>query len=269
MSSADLRLLPITKIIPHEGYDPFRVQRLVSSFQSTGLLFEPLIVTEHHGNFILLDGATRTQALRELSISQAAVQVVRYLKPEVRVRAWNHVIFNFPISTLLSDLEAKRGLSIKHWFELPNVALENHDVVAKIISPSGNCFGVIKSDPDLGMAWVLNQIVGIYRGSARVYRSAQLNLQFLRNEYPGFCIAIAFPRFQPNDVLQSAASGDHFPMGITRHIIAERVKNLNLPLNILRERPSSERYSQASQHRDPEKISNQETEHRDSTSILP
>ena len=92
MSSGDIRILPITKIIPHEGYDPFRVQRLVSSFQSTGLLFEPLIVTEHHGNFILLDGATRTQALRELSISQAAVQVVRYRKPEVRVRAWNHVI---------------------------------------------------------------------------------------------------------------------------------------------------------------------------------
>lgn len=269
MSSADLRFLPFHKIIPHEGYDPCRVRRLVRSFQTTGILIEPLIVTEHHGNIVLLDGATRAQALRELSIFRAVVQVVRYRKPEVRLWTWNHVIFNFPTSALLSELEGKPGFSTELSFEFPNASLELDGVVAQIFTPSGECFRVIHSNPDLGNAWVLNQIVHIYRGRARVYRSTQLNQQLLRDNYPGFCAAIAFPRFHPSDVIEGAASGDHFPMGITRHIIAERAKNLNLPLNILRERYSSERYSQAPQRRDTERFANQDTEHRDSTSILP
>jgi hypothetical protein len=269
MSSADLRILPITKIIPHEGYDPCRVRRLVRSFQMTNILFEPLIVTEHHGSFILLDGATRTQAFKELSISQAAVQVVRYRKPDVQLQTWNHVILDIPTSALLSELEAKPGFSTEPSFEFPNAALDLDGAVAQIITPSGECFRVINSNPGLGIAWVLNQIVDIYRGSARVYRSTQLNQQLLRESYPGFYTAIKFPRFHPSDVIEGAVSGDHFPMGITRHIIAERVKNLNLPLNILRGRCSSERYSQASQHRDTERLVNQDMEHRDSTSIFP
>ena len=269
MPSPDLRILPFHKIIPHEGYDPCRVQRLVRNFQSTGTLFEPLIVTEYHGKFVLLDGATRSQALKDLSITEAVVQIVEYRNPEVRLRTWNHVVFDLPTSALLSALEAIPGFSIEPLFNIPIAALDLDGAVAQIVSPSGERFGVTHSNPDLSIAWVLNQIVDIYRGSARVYRSTQLNHQLLRDNYPGFCAAIAFPRFHPSDIIAGVASGDHFPMGITRHIIAERAKNLNLPLNILRERYSSERYSQAPQRRDTERFANQDTEHRDSTSILP
>ena len=269
MSSLDLRFLPIDMIIPHEGYDPRRVQRLVRSFQSTGILSEPLIVTEHHESFVLLDGATRTQALKALCITEAVVQVVEYRNPEVRLRTWNHVIFDFPISRLLAELKSIPGFSTGPSIEFPNAGLELDGMVAQIISPSGECFGIINSCLDMGIAWVLNQIVNIYRGNARVDRSTQSNLQFLQNDYPGFCAAIAFPRLRPSDVLQCAASGDHIPMGITRHIIAERAKNLNLPLNILRDRCSIEQSSQASKHKDTERLANHDMEHQDSISIFP
>ncbi len=269
MPSPDLRILPFHKIIPHEGYDPCRVQRLVRNFQSTGTLFEPLIVTEYHGKFVLLDGATRSQALKDLSITEAVVQIVEYRNPEVRLRTWNHVVFDLPTCALLSTLEAIPGFSIEPLFNIPIAALDLDGAVAQIVSPSGERFGVTHSNPDLGIAWVLNQIVDIYRGSARVYRSTQLDQQLLRDNYPGFCTAIAFPRFHPNDVLQSATSGDHFPMGITRHIVAERVKDLNLPLNILRELSSIKQYSQVSQSRDVKKLTKYEIDLRNSRSIFP
>ena len=269
MSIPDLRILPIDKVIPHEGYDPCRVQRLVRKFQSTGYLFEPLIVTEYYGSFILLDGATRTQALKDLFITEAVVQVVEYRNPEVRLRSWNHVIFDFPKYRLLSELIAIPGFSIKTSFEFPSAALNLDGVVAQIVSPSGECIGVINSRADMGLAWGLNQIVNIYRGRALVNRTAQLNLQFLRDEYPGFCAVIAFPRFRPSDVLQSVARGDHFPMWITRHIVAERVKDLNLPLNILRELSPIKQYSQVSQSRDVKKLTKHEIDLRNSRSIFP
>ena len=72
-----LRVVPLAKIRAHEKVDPLRVDRLTGRFEEEGIQVNPMMCTEAPGGeLVLLDGATRTSALRSIGLEHAVVQLV-------------------------------------------------------------------------------------------------------------------------------------------------------------------------------------------------
>src|SRR6476661_4281002 len=90
----DLRVLPTARIIPHEQADPLRVERLSRRIAHDRLLKNPVIVTPIPGSadYMVMDGANRTAALRGAGARDVLAQIVHYDEPGVELTTWHHLI---------------------------------------------------------------------------------------------------------------------------------------------------------------------------------
>src|SRR4051812_14803382 len=94
-ATPDLRVVPVSKIIPHEFEDASRAEPLIRRLPQEGVLRNPPIVTElgdAAGRYVILDGTNRVMALDALHYDHALVQVVKYEEPFVELHTWNHVV---------------------------------------------------------------------------------------------------------------------------------------------------------------------------------
>jgi ParB-like chromosome segregation protein Spo0J len=71
-----LRIVSIDTVVPHEIEDPRRVERLCSHLRKEGWLRNPPLVVEKDATYVILDGTTRTHAMRKLGYHHILVQVV-------------------------------------------------------------------------------------------------------------------------------------------------------------------------------------------------
>ena len=232
-----LKIVPVESLQLHEEDDPYRVKRLVSAFNRDGKLKNPIIVAEQPGpdnSYVVLDGATRTSALREMGIRYALVQVVDYSSDRVELKVWNHVVVGFPSHRLLGNLGELKDLAVFRMVtDLAQEQLAQRKVIACISFRNGqnytiSCEGDIHCQADQ-----LCNLVSIYRGKAEVHRTAIVELQNLIEEYPDLTAIVSFPPFTPSEIMQIASNGHKVPMGITRHLILGRALGLAAPLEIL------------------------------------
>ncbi|MEM7345707.1 MAG: NAD(P)-dependent oxidoreductase, partial [Chloroflexota bacterium] len=86
-----LRVVPLDKVCPHERTDPRRVERLANRLAKDGVLSNPPIVVETEDHYVVLDGATRTTALKTLDYPHAIVQVITN-REELGLHTWFHAI---------------------------------------------------------------------------------------------------------------------------------------------------------------------------------
>ena len=59
-----LRVVPVELVVPHEHYHGRRVEELKQRLLQEGKLINPPIVAQYGGKYVVLDGATRSTALR-------------------------------------------------------------------------------------------------------------------------------------------------------------------------------------------------------------
>ncbi|MBK7032042.1 MAG: hypothetical protein IPH49_01935 [Ignavibacteria bacterium] len=84
-----LRFVPADEVVLHEETDPARVNRIRASLDNDGVLRNPPIV----GSGVVLDGATRTTALKLMGAKHLLVQQVPYGGDHgVELQAWYHVL---------------------------------------------------------------------------------------------------------------------------------------------------------------------------------
>ncbi|MEK7276272.1 MAG: hypothetical protein AAB427_02890, partial [Chloroflexota bacterium] len=102
-SSIQLRFVPLDRMVLHEEDDPFRAKRMIVSLNHDGKLRNPPLVVEHGDWYIVLDGATRTTALREMGYRDALVQIVDYYSGAVQVVVWHHVLAGLSHNQLLAS----------------------------------------------------------------------------------------------------------------------------------------------------------------------
>jgi len=70
-----LRVISLDRLCRHEEIDPLRVNRLVERIDADGIQVNPMICSEApSGDLVVLDGATRTEALKKLGMDHAVVQ---------------------------------------------------------------------------------------------------------------------------------------------------------------------------------------------------
>lgn len=230
-----LRIVRVDDVILHEGQDPLVIDKLADRLQRDGILRNPPIVAESDGCYIVLDGATRTGALRRLGIHDTLVQIVDYAARNVCLDSWHHLIQKMSPSDLLGDLETMPGITVarvdpqhaKH-----DLAL--HRALCYLVLRNG-AFYVARGAADLETSVAqLNQIVNLYAGKAEVYRALTTDMQILLREYPDLSMVVVFPCFTPVQVTRLALNGAKLPMGVSRHLIGGRAIGINISLDRLR-----------------------------------
>jgi hypothetical protein len=243
-SHLQLRIVPVGALQLHEEDDPNRVKRLITYLQRDKKLRNPIVVAEQKdkpGSLVVLDGATRVSALREMEIPDAIIQIVDYFSPWIELKVWHHVVVGFPSHRILSGLNALSSMGVTLMDnEQSQTELARRRVLACLTLSEGQNFAISHKGDLYDEADRLCELVAIYRGKAEVHRTAEIERAALLREYPDLTTIVSFPPFTPAEILKIAANGKKVPMGITRHLIAGRALGLGIPLKILAQSDSLE-----------------------------
>jgi L-serine kinase (ATP) / ParB family transcriptional regulator, heme-responsive regulator len=248
----DLRIVPVDCLIPHERHDEHRMGPLTARLKSQAVLRNPPVVTPlpipGQERYVVLDGANRSEAAREIALPHFAVQVVRYEEPDVRLLTWNHALAGADARSLFHLLSSVPGISCSR--ETPAHAraqLARREILAFAASADG---AITLSTPgDFSERnRALNRVVEAYRGKTRVYRVGSDSVEAALERIPDAEAIVVFPRYAPAEVLELAATGERVPAGITRHLVSWRALRVNLPLDLLADRDTSREEKQAWLH---------------------
>jgi len=231
-----LELLPVGNLLEHERHDDQRTGPLVTRILESGVLRNPPIVTPLQDNsqrFMILDGANRVVALQKLEFPHAVVQIVKADDPGLKLYNWNHVVWNFNSTDLLTSIDQLQEASVVRGDH--NISSSSTgQSLAKFETAQGELFTICSSVQDLvSRVSLLNAIVDIYKQRASLDRTSEWSVVRLKSTYTDLCGLVIFPKFEVQQVLSLAGRGCLLPTGITRFTVSPRVLHLNYPLEAM------------------------------------
>lgn len=222
--------VPTELVLPHEGFDQKRVDRVKKSILEDQILKNPPLVSAFNGKYIVLDGATRTTALKQIGCPHSCVQVVDMDK-KGDLYSWRHVISSEEtFAELLAMLRKLEGtmfelINNEQWVDI----FDNPRALCTLLDGAGNTFAISATDENR-MIERLEQVVSAYTDWGHVERMIIGNVADLRQQFDQLIAVVNFPTFNHKDVFQTAVDGQLLPAGVTRFVVPERVLNLNIPL---------------------------------------
>lgn len=226
-----LRVVPLGRIRRHEEVDPFRVARLQRRIEEEGTQVNPMICAEAPGgDLVLLDGATRTEALKALGLKHAVVQIV---DPEaVILETWHHVVRQAQPDEVVVQITAREELALADDQGTPRIHIAENGVRSVL----GNGSSVNAT---------LSALVDSYVGRWTVSRVTDPSHEEIDWRFPDWAVIVEFPTLHIEDVMKAAIGDDHLPAGVTRFLVPGRALRLNVDLSLL-ESNSSEGEKQES-----------------------
>lgn len=214
-----LRVAPLERIRRHEEIDPLRVERLVGRIEAEGAQVNPMICCRApDGELVLLDGATRTESLKELGLRHAVVQIVE--PDDVDLQTWHHVVRDCSPDDLLEAVAARDDLMLSDERGTPCIHLNSgttRTVLGVGISPNAT----------------LSSLVATYVGKWRVSRVTEPSVDPVSWSFPDWSAVVEFPTLTLDDVMKASLTEDLLPAGITRFLVNERALRLNVPIDLL------------------------------------
>ena len=229
----DLRVLGLDHLVLHEDADERRVAALVRAVGLAGVIKNPPVVAPLPGDrFVVLDGANRVSAMRQLGSRDVVVQVVDY--DAVALSTWSHLVVDVDAAELLAAIRAVPGLEVRpSTLEAARRALGARESLAYLIEPAGAVHDLRGGDGLAGGAALLRQAVATYKGRAHIHRIQTDDMTALQGLYSDIAALVVFPALARADILALAAQHAHLPSGITRHVIPRRALRVNLDLDFL------------------------------------
>jgi len=234
----ELRIVDTTSLRPHEDIDPARIEPLVSAIKREGLLRNPPIVLPLGGgpeSYLVLDGANRTTAFRELGIRHILVQVVHFGSESLKLRTWNRVIFGASPDALFDGIAARVETA-----PLPGdrkarlEAISTGDLLAYLSLPDGSAWGLGRERERLPTrVELLQRLLAAAEDVGRTDRSGEMDAEPLTGMYSDLAGLLIFPEFEIEEVIEAANAGICLPSGLTRFIISPRALRVNYPLERL------------------------------------
>ena len=225
-----LQVMALDKVQPHEEIDPKRVQRLIARLEQEKILKNPPVVTKWGGHYVVLDGATRVTALKEMGFKYIVAQTVSHDDQNLSLQGWNYAIQGLSLDALLELIE-----------ELPDVQavtvntayLQDKMIelggLGHLILPDQRVF-IIQPAPASNRLDALNTLARALSNVGQITRTLCTEFETARAESPDIIGLFVFPAFTVTQVLQISSAGKVVPAGITRFIIPGRVLRLNLDL---------------------------------------
>ncbi len=243
----DLRVFPTERLLPHEEFDPRRIEKLALRLREDGILKHPPIVTEVpcQDDYVILDGANRVMAFQHLGIPHIVAQRIDYDQPGLILDTWYHVVAGMPVVTFNQELTLATGMSLVDCsIEEARLAMDALEAAAYIVCEDGvrmvcNSTKVkhhkLRHDSDL-----LNMLVSVYKGKANIFRASNDKWEIQKPYYQDITALVIFPRLKPADIIEAACTGERLPTGISRHIIPARALNINIPIDSMDNNQSKE-----------------------------
>jgi len=228
-----LQVVPLDKVLPHEHIDPHRVERLAKRLATDEMLSNPPIVAKADDHYIVLDGATRVTALKQLNFAHMIVQIVSQ-EDGLNLHTWFHAIRQMELAELLKLLESLPEISIRE--------SSSNKILDEMFELGGLCYLhtnddrvlLIQATPGANHLEALNKLTETYIAIGHVERTLNSNISSLKAEYPDLTALVIFPEHTVEQILQMAKAKKALPAGITRFIIPGRVLRLNADLNYLK-----------------------------------
>jgi L-serine kinase (ATP) / ParB family transcriptional regulator, heme-responsive regulator len=247
-SFPELAFLPIEDLLIHERHDDQRIMPLILRLRSNGILRNPPIAAplqDGTSRYMVLDGANRVTALREMGCPHLVAQIVHPEDPGLNLQTWNHVVWELNAARFLSGIRRICGVRL-----IPLAAeeetepkLEGECGVMQVQSAHGRRYMICAPGESLEQRVdLLNAVVDSYSTRARLDRTSLRDVHQLLHIYPSLSGLVIFPSFNIHDLLKLAGEEYLLPTGITRFMIAPRALHLNLPLeNLFADRPLEEK----------------------------
>lgn len=235
-----LKIVPIEKLIPHELFDTTRTIALHNRLLEDGVLRNPPVVAPLQGdmgNYMVLDGANRTNALKMMDVPHILVQVASPGDTGFELSAWNQVVLGIRPDELLSILKGITEVSLINENEM-RLPLEDGygvSVLIRVHLPSRQQYSIITGSIDIqARTQILNIILERIRKYARLDRTHHNDHDRLRDLYPDLAGLIEFPCYEFDEIVELAESRQMIPAGITRFLISPRALRVNYRISDLR-----------------------------------
>lgn len=233
-----LRVVPMDKIFPHESIDQKRVDKLAGRIEEEGALINPPVVMPVGDSYMVLDGATRTAAFKQLGYPHTVVQIS---SPEVGLglHTWYHIIQKIEMGKLLNLLQNLPGLSLVEGD--PGRAdddLFTYGHLCYLKLTDGRVF-FVQAEAGTNRLDALNLFTETYIEASLVDRTLNKNMVTLQLEYPHMTALVVFPEYTVSQVMQVTLSGRYFPAGITRFLIPGRILRIRVALSLLKSKELS------------------------------
>jgi hypothetical protein len=239
-----LEIIPIDQIVLHEEPDAERSSLLEITIEKEGILKNPPVVARYQGGgqSILLDGANRITALKNLDIGDVLVQQVDLFDPDLLLLHWHHAVESIDKNEFLDKLDSLDEVKIERQ-DQDSISGDNDiSKLCEIQFVDKSVYKFTANNDLLENVDSLKQIVEIYKRSENMDRVSYTNLDHLKTHYPEFTAIVCFRTFTREELIQIIEHNKTLPCGITRIILPKRALRLNVPLDILRfDSPVSEK----------------------------
>lgn len=228
-----LRVVHVADMELHEYTDPDRCEPLARRLLDEGRLMNPPIVAPipHSHKYVVLDGANRTTALARAGCRDAVVQVIDYNDPDLNLEVWHHLVIAPSAQAVLDPMHQVPGLRLRSvHLSFARVLLANRGILAFVNSGDNRVLvaeGGLNKEDEIKL---LNGLVQSYHGRFHYYRVKSDELNGLVPLYDNAAALVAFPTFEPDDIIYFTKNGVKLPAGITRHVIPKRALRINIPL---------------------------------------
>lgn len=242
-SELNLSIVSLEHVLLHEEIEYKRVDKLVERLRADGVLKNPPMVAraenKDSSRYIVLDGASRTSALRKLEIPDILVQIVDYHSPQVKLESWHHLLLDISIADLRRELDSVSCIVMVEMDEAQAERELGARTILGYLKFSDGRLAGLRCGSDLAeQAHALNEVVRSYESRAELYRVSSTDLEQLVADPKRLAAVMVFPKYKPDEIIQLALGGARVPMGITRHIIPGRALRVNLPLEVLASKQS-------------------------------
>jgi len=184
----------------------------------------------------VLDGANRSAAFAQIGMPHILAQVVESSDPGLKLRKWNHVLWNWDPAALV---EALGSLPHVYFRKIdPNIKRKQiqwpQRTLVWLQIPDGRAYIVRSDDTDLrSRASLLARIAHVYVGKAHLDRTTAQRISELEGKYENLTAVVVYPPFRVSDVLELSDAGILLPPGVTRFTVSPRALRVNYPLTEL------------------------------------
>ena len=234
----DLHILPTSTLRPHEHHDERRAAPIAEALQRDGMLRNPPVVlrlSSESERYVVLDGANRTAAFRQLGLQHVLAQVVHAGDNQVAVETWNHVLLSIAEDELLELLAGAGGFELLESDpEQASADLALGTALASLSLLGGRVRTIAGRFSSLGELLVgLNLLVNAYQTKVRIERTNAAALNDVVTAFPSAAGLLVFPGFDVEDIVEAVSQGLLLPGGLTRFMVSPRALRVNYPLEAL------------------------------------
>ncbi|MBE2216680.1 MAG: hypothetical protein IAE90_00660 [Ignavibacteria bacterium] len=226
-----LKLLPSDIIALHEECEDNRYGKLLGRFREENVLYNPLIVADLGGKYMLIDGANRFEALRQMECHSILAQVVDYSSPDVILRSWYHFVNEMTLGELEEYLKSA-GMS----YTKCDSARRPENRNSLVVTSTGGGTLYIPLDEDLEKMLKSLSLLNRFYGSNYSYMriDSDTDVTDIKSLSADEGLLFMYPDFSKEDIAAISKLKQKLPAGISRHLIPNRVLHIKILIDALK-----------------------------------